>query len=771
MTLTRRALFIGLLAAIIASDSIIFFSEVDTKDFYSNWIITINASIAAGLAIFLVYRQKLHGFHGKTHAALAMGLFLWLSADIVWAIYQLVLDVVPPIPSLADYLWLSAYGFLGYYLFGTYKEFQKRFNFGRKVLLASIIGNALFLSYIIALTLSFSVLSNPRGIGMFVVMVAYPILDATLMVPAIVILVEFRKEPIWFIPWVCESLGIFLIAISDSWFALIVLTSLVEQLWLSALFFAAHFLVMAAGLLWYIRFLLPSSSSHPQEPKKSLTAATVNTTPKRDESISSSSNHGSSKNSSYNNQGTTRRRRTLRYAIVFFAVAGLVGVGLLLYPSSPLKILSAGANSEVILPPSGGTRDIIIGALIPLTGASSSLGQSEGAALEIAVNDVNRYFANIHSSTRVGLVIEDTQTNPTTSLEKLKDLANRGVRIVVGPATSADIQQVKSYADQNGILVVSPSSTAPSFTTPDDNIFRLVPDDNNQAQAVSLKMWQDGVRAIVPIWRADIYGNGLVAAVHKDFANLGGKVLAGIGYEPRTGDFSTSLNRINFIVWQRDLASISDTITQAISRYGASKVGVYLVSFDEVVPIFIQAQSDPTLFKVKWYGSDGSALNDKIVRNVEAADFAEKTDFVSPIYGVGNHSAAYKSIDDQIRQKIGRAPRSYAEVSYDAFWLASLTENNVQEHSSIDVLKKTFVQLAKSHIGITGNTSLNKAGDRNYGDYDFWAVLAQGGHGNQGSNFEWKLVGRVQSDQSKVVRTSYETRNVINNSIVLFSKK
>ena len=162
---------------------------------------------------------------------------LWLSADIIWAIYQLVLDVVPPIPSAADYLWLGAYGFLGYYLFMTYKEFQKKFNFGRKALIASVIGNAIFLGYIIALTVNLSVLSTSRGIEMFAVIVAYPILDAILMIPAIVILVEFRKEPVWFIPWVCECLGIFLIVVSDSWFALIVLTSLVEQLWLSALFF------------------------------------------------------------------------------------------------------------------------------------------------------------------------------------------------------------------------------------------------------------------------------------------------------------------------------------------------------------------------------------------------------------------------------------------------------------------------------------------------------------------------------------------------------
>ena len=118
---------------------------------------------------------------------------MWLFADIIWAFYQPVLDIVPPIPSVADYLWLGAYGFIGCYLFMTYEEFQKKFNFGRKALIASIIGNAIFLCYIIVLTANLSVLTSPRGIQLFAVIVAYPILDATLMVPAIVILVEFRR--------------------------------------------------------------------------------------------------------------------------------------------------------------------------------------------------------------------------------------------------------------------------------------------------------------------------------------------------------------------------------------------------------------------------------------------------------------------------------------------------------------------------------------------------------------------------------------------------
>jgi branched-chain amino acid transport system substrate-binding protein len=656
---------------------------------------------------------------------------LWLSADIIWAIYQLVLDVVPPIPSAADYLWLGAYGFLGYYLFMTYKEFQKKFNFGRKALIASIIGNAIFLGYIIALTVNLSVLSTSRGIEMFAVIVAYPILDATLMIPAIVILVEFRKEPVWFIPWICESLGIFLIAVSDSWFALIVLTSLVEQLWLSALFFAAHFLVMAAGLLWYIKLLIPSATTHEVHHSEEVLTKIAHT--------------------SLTKNAATKRVRTTVIAVA--ALAAVILIGILVYPSSPLLALFANNNSEVVAPfNSNGKQTVTLGALLPLSGASASLGESEDAAIKIATKDVNEYFSKSNSNTRVGLIIEDTQTNPAISLQKLQDLAAKGVRIVIGPGTSAEIQTVKDYADKNGILLVSPSSTAPSLAVPGDNIFRFVSDDTHQAQAISKKMWQDGVRLVVPMWRTDVYGNDLLNATKYNFEMLGGRVVDGVGYIPRTGDFSASLNRINFMIWDQDLRSLSLKISQAVAQYGADKVGVYLVSFDEVVPIFIEAQNEPVLSMVKWYGSDGSALNDKLVRNIEAAMFAAKTGFVNPIYGVdNNNSYKFKLIDNQIQKVIGRVPRSYAEVAYDSLWVAALTENSTGGTKDINSLKKSFLQIANSYTGITGDTSLNEAGDRKQSDYDFWAIRANNGNSRNNNNndrsvFAWGQVGRYQSN-------------------------
>ena len=50
-------------------------------------------------------------------------------------------------------------------------------------------------------------------------------------------------------------------AISDELVRMIVLMSILEEFWLSATFFAAHYLVMAAGLIWYVKFLVTQSQS------------------------------------------------------------------------------------------------------------------------------------------------------------------------------------------------------------------------------------------------------------------------------------------------------------------------------------------------------------------------------------------------------------------------------------------------------------------------------------------------------------------------------
>src|SRR5919202_1558531 len=738
INVSRRSLFMGVLLAIIISDSIIFFAGIKSKHIYSNWIISINASIAAFLAVFLLYiRKNIPGEFEDTRVALAIGLSLWLCADLIWATYEIVLEIVPPVPSAADFVWLSAYAFLAYYLYSTYIEFHNRFNFNKRILAASIIGCGIFLTYIIALTTSLSVLSSPKGVTMFAVIIAYPIMDAILMVPAIVILVNYRKEPLWFTPWICESLGLFLIAISDSWFAVVVLTSILEQFWLSAVFFAAHYLVIAAGLLWYVKFLLTHSQPS-DEHRRSEQIETSIIAPRG----GYTDKHKSEEEKNYKRISYIA---LTAIATIIVIVAVAIGVYFSLYslPSLSSFFPFSNPSSAVILPaPATALKQqtVTIGALIPITGVSSSLGESEGAALKIATKDINEYLFKTHSSTGIELVIEDTQSNPSVSLERLKHLAAKGIKIVIGPATSAAVQGVKDYADKNGIILISPSSTAPSLAIAGDNLFRFVPDDRHQGEAIAKRMWDDGIRVVIPFWRTDVYGNDLVIATKDSLQELGGRTTDGVGYIPNTGDFAASLNRINFIVWDQDLKALDSKVNQAISQYGIDKVGVYFVALDEIAPIFIQAQNHPTLSKVKWYGSDGSTLNNKLVRNSEAAAFAVKTGFPTPIYAVENdNDERLKHVEAQIHEQIERTPRSYASVAYDILWVAALAENNTKATHDINYLKNTIVKVAGSYIGITGNTTLNQFGDRKYGDYDFWAVKNSE---STDDSFIWKRIGK-----------------------------
>jgi ABC-type branched-subunit amino acid transport system substrate-binding protein len=760
INVSRRSLLIGVLVAIIISDSIIFFAEIKSKTIYSNWIISINASIAAFLAVFLLYiRKNIPGEYRDTRIALAIGLSLWLCADLIWATYEIVLEIVPPVPSAADFLWLSAYGSLAYYLYRTYILFHKQFRFKNRTLFLTAVGCAIFLSYIVTVTTSLADLSSTRGIAIFAVIVTYPIFDAILMVPAIVILVNFRNEPLWFTPWVCECAGILLIAMSDSWFVPVILTSLVNQLWISSLFFAAHYLVIAGGLFW---FLTSYAYHHDEHAIKGL-----ETSPKV---TFSSTTSDATTRSDNNNDYTLKKRKQknkvrLSYRIIaviaiIMIVAVIVGISSSRYYSSSSNAVAALSpvfgifgipNLEITIKSADSQPTVTFGALLPLTGTSSQLGESEKAALEIGVKDINDYFSKTHSKTRIGLIIEDTQTDPTISLQKLKQLQAKGIKIVIGPATSAAVQGVKDYADKNGILLISASSTAPSANirgkeseNNNTNIFRLVPDDTHQAQAISQQMWKDGIRVVIPFWRTDIYGNGLVNATTKYFEQLGGKVIDGIGYVPYTGDFSASLNRINFMIWDHDLKSLESKINQAESLHGLDKIGVYVVAYDEIAPIFIQAQErHDVLSRVKWYGSDGSALVNTLVRNAEAATFATKTGFPNPIYGVENdNDARLKQVEAEMHKKLERPPRSYAYVAYDILWITSLTQDSIKktnspQSNSADSFKQKFREIASTYKGITGNTTLNKVGDRRFGDYDLWAIRA-----TNKDNFAWGRVGK-----------------------------
>ena len=68
---------------------------------------------------------------------------------------------------------------------------------------------------------------------------------------------------------------------------------------------------------------------------------------------------------------------------------------------------------------------IRIGLLVPLTGKNSEIGQSIIKSTRLAINTIN--------NASIEIVPKDTQSNPEVTLKAAKELANSGIKIVVGP--------------------------------------------------------------------------------------------------------------------------------------------------------------------------------------------------------------------------------------------------------------------------------------------------------------------------------------------------
>jgi branched-chain amino acid transport system substrate-binding protein len=186
---------------------------------------------------------------------------------------------------------------------------------------------------------------------------------------------------------------------------------------------------------------------------------------------------------------------------VVLLVVGLAIGAFALGPAvTPARVETVKVTERVTVA-AGLTGKVPIGALLPLTGDLASYGENSRAALELALKEVNDYLKMVGAGFTIELVIEDTETKPETADAKLKSLHARGITLIVGPQTSAEIRRIKGYTDANKILLVSQSSTAPDLAIPDDFVLRFCPDDTIQGPIGPRLAKALGATHIIYVWR------------------------------------------------------------------------------------------------------------------------------------------------------------------------------------------------------------------------------------------------------------------------------
>jgi len=351
-----------------------------------------------------------------------------------------------------------------------------------------------------------------------------------------------------------------------------------------------------------------------------------------------------------------------------------------------------------------------IGFTLPLSGELSSIGKIWEKVAQLAIEDLNREVQAYGFNVEFRAVILDDGTSDEKALQNVQSFAQQGIKVVIGPAASSQVKVVKSYADSNKIVIISPSSTAPTLAIPNDFIFRTVGSDAGQARVLATLAYQEGARKVVVFHRNDEYGNAFADFFERYFKEVGGTAI-----------------KVPYQTGLPDYASEVAALASKVQSEGAD--AVVLIAFDtDGANILSHAAETPALSSVRWFISEGPHGAEELLSQA-VGQFASKVRLLGtrPLF-IAN--PLYEDLKSRVAQKFNVELSVFCENLYDAVKLAGWAILRAGTYDG-EAIRAALVEVAKTYYGPSGWAMFDSAGDKAQQDYGIWAIVPGGPKGYQ----------------------------------------
>ncbi|MCX8171723.1 MAG: penicillin-binding protein activator [Candidatus Bathyarchaeota archaeon] len=352
------------------------------------------------------------------------------------------------------------------------------------------------------------------------------------------------------------------------------------------------------------------------------------------------------------------------------------------------------------------TVEYRIGVTLPLTGQLQDVGQQWRTVVDIAFEDLNKEMQKYKIRAKFTSVILDDRTSDTHALTNVQTFHQAGIKVVIGPAASFQIKAIKSYADDNKIVIISPSSTAPTLALPGDFIYRTVGSDAGQAKALAALVKSQGVNKVIVFHRNDEYGVAFEEFFEKEFRALGG-ISIGISYDTGLEDYASEVAQLS----------------ARARREGVE--GIIIITFDtDGVNILGHASKDPYLATLKWFSSEGihgamGLLEDPIASFIQTTNLLGTRPLFKENPLLHEFAARYRAIR-------GHDPPVFSANLYDAVILAGWAIVRAGTYDG-EAISEALVEVANTYYGVSGLTMFDENGDKLFQDYSVWTVRPVGG--------------------------------------------
>jgi len=199
-------------------------------------------------------------------------------------------------------------------------------------------------------------------------------------------------------------------------------------------------------------------------------------------------------------------------------------------------------DTDTATPSGPAGRTIKLGMAMGVTGGLEALGPPIRDAAQVVPSQVN----DADTDFEVDVQFEDTATNPSQGVSGAEALVNAGYPMICGALSSeVSLQIASNVAVPSGTTMCSPASTAPDFTTleDDDYFFRTPPTDALQgavlAQIAAERLEHDSAATL---YLNNTYGSGLSAGFVDAFENeYGGTITNTVSFSKGQSSYSSQL--------------------------------------------------------------------------------------------------------------------------------------------------------------------------------------------------------------------------------------
>ena len=333
-------------------------------------------------------------------------------------------------------------------------------------------------------------------------------------------------------------------------------------------------------------------------------------------------------------------------------------------------------------------------------------GEEMKLASNLAIADFNAYLKGMGSIWKIAEQFRDTDLDPEKALEEVIELKANDIDVIVGVPTSASVNGISNYVNNNDMVVISCCSSASQLEI-SDNIFRMVPPDSGQAPLLANHILGLEKTDIIIIHRDDIWGVGLKDAIVTSFEEQNGTVLSTISYDSSD-------------TFHSDFVGIAKSTSDIISAHDdSSSVGVVFLGLAETIAMMGVAGDYSALSSVTWFGA-GAVADAPGILEEGVVSFAMETSF-SVVQFTPKENDVTDRVKEHIMAELGREPIVYAYSAYDAVWLAGDAMLRTGSDVGRDVLENVE-DVAANRTGAIGPNKLTSFGDLELSNYTIRAV-------------------------------------------------